>query len=407
MNPPRLLMAGWLIDGTGRKAQQRMCIGIRNGWIDFIRSCDPIPIHEGEPREIMDWSEATLLPAWIDSHVHLAMSGTTNLDERQAQLADEDPKRIHRIERHLKAHRRWGIVAVRDGGDRHQSVLRYCRDLTAQGIHPLVHVATPGAAWHAQGRYGQLIGRSPAAGKTLAEAIESDWNDSPYKPDHLKIVQSGLNSLTRFAHQTAPQFSRSELRETVSLARRLGLPVMTHANGEVPVSIAADAGCTSIEHGFFMGREALKVLAEREVVWVPTVGTMKAYAESLPSDSPQISIAQKTLDHQLNQLYDAKRFGVRIAMGTDSGSMGVHHGRSFLEEFRLFLESGHAVHEASAAASRIGAELLGLGHLGTIEVGKAAVFLRIPGPPETVAAQLDHVALEDFRESANGYTLRG
>lgn len=397
MNSPRLLIAGWLIDGTGRKARQRMSIGIRNGRIDFVRPCDPTPPPE-EAGGILDCSEATILPAWIDCHVHLAMSGTTHLDERKAQLADEDPNRIPRIERHLNDHRRWGIVAVRDGGDRHRSVLRYCRDMTEQGIRLPVQVATPGAAWHAEGRYGNLIGRSPDFGKTLAEAIESEWNSSPYKPDHLKIVQSGLNSLTRFAHQTAPQFSLSELREVVSLARRLNLPVMTHANGAIPVSIAAEAGCTSIEHGFFMGREVLKVLGERGVVWVPTVGTMKAYADSLPSDSPQISIAQKTLDHQLNQLYDARRFGVRVAMGTDSGSMGVHHGRSFLEEFRLFLEAGHAVHEASAAASHIGAELLGLGHLGTIEAGKAAVFLRIPGPPETVAAHLDHVVLEDFRE---------
>ncbi|MEW6260244.1 MAG: amidohydrolase family protein [Thermodesulfobacteriota bacterium] len=399
MNHPRLLMVGWLIDGTGQKTRRHMCIGIRNGWIDFVRPCDPALTAKGT-EEIQDWSNATVLPAWIDCHVHLAMSGTTNPEERTAQLSDEDPERIHRIERHLTDHRRWGIVAVRDGGDRHQSVLQYCRNLAARGIRLPVHVATPGAAWHARGRYGQVIGRSPAAGKTLAEAIESNWNDCPYKPDHLKIVQSGLNSLTHFAHQTAPQFSFSELREAVSLAHRLGLPVMAHANGILPVSIAADVGCTSIEHGFFMGEEVLKRLAELGTVWVPTVGTMKAYAESLPSDSAQISVAQKTLDHQLNQLYDARRFGVRIAMGTDSGSMGVHHGRSFLEEFRLFLEAGHAVHEAAAAASRNGAELIGLGHLGTIEVGKAAVFLRIPGPPETIAEQLVHVVLEDFRQPA-------
>ncbi len=397
MNHPRLVIAGWLIDGTGRKADRHMCIGLRNGWIDFVCPCESLPISQ-EAEEVLDWSDSTVLPAWIDCHVHLTMSGTTNLEERKAQLSCDEPERIHRIERHVRDHLRWGIVAVRDGGDRHQSVLRYCRCPAMQTIRSPVHVATPGAAWHAQGRYGQLIGRSPATGKALAEAIESDWNDSPYKPDHIKIVQSGLNSLTHFANQTAPQFSFSELRDAVSLARRLGLPVMTHANGELPVSIAAEAGSTSIEHGFFMGKEVMKRLAELGTVWVPTIGTMKAYAESLPSDSPQISIAQKTLDHQLNQLYDAKRFGVRIAMGTDSGSMGVYHGRSFLEEFRLFLEAGHAVHEAAAAASCMGAELMGLEHLGTIQAGKAAVFLRIPGPPETFTQQLEHGMLEDFRQ---------
>jgi imidazolonepropionase-like amidohydrolase len=45
------------------------------------------------------------------------------------------------------------------------------------------------------------------------------------------------------------------MRDAVAAADGRGLAVMVHANGKLPVEIAIEAGCRSIEHGFFMGRE--------------------------------------------------------------------------------------------------------------------------------------------------------
>ena len=86
----------------------------------------------------------------------------------------------------------------------------------------------------------------------------------------MKIVNSGLNSLKVFGKQTPPQFGAEEMRAAVKTAKSFGLKTMVHANGKLPVKIAVDAGCDSIEHAFFMGAESLYRIAERGAIWVPT-----------------------------------------------------------------------------------------------------------------------------------------
>jgi imidazolonepropionase-like amidohydrolase len=201
--------------------------------------------------------------------------------------------------------------------------------------------------------------------------------------DHVKIVNSGLNSLLDFGKETSPQFPLGDLKKAVLCAHKKGLKVMVHANGRNPVRDAIDAGCDSIEHGFFMGRENLKRLAEKQIIWVPTAFTMEAYARTLPKRSRESQVARKNLDHQLEQIRQAKDFGVRMAVGTDAGSLGVHHGEAVREEMRLFLVAGLGLVEAVQSATSLGAALLGLGdRAGYLMRGRPATFLAVRAKPE-------------------------
>jgi len=110
-----------------------------------------------------------------------------------------------------------------------------------------------------------------------------------------------------------------------------------------------------------MGRENLKRLAEKQITWVPTAFTMEAYARTLPKRSRESQVARKNLDHQLEQIRQAKDFGVRMVVGTDAGSLGVHHGEAVCEEIGLFLVAGLGLVEAVQSATSLGAALLGLG----------------------------------------------
>jgi imidazolonepropionase-like amidohydrolase len=81
--------------------------------------------------------------------------------------------------------------------------------------------------------------------------------------------------------------------------------------------------------------------------------------------------------------------GVRIAFGTDAGMYG--HGRN-AEEFRLMVEHGMKPVDALRAATSIGAELLGLAdRLGTLQVGKLADVIAVPGDPTLDIRQTEHV----------------
>lgn len=370
------IRVGWLLDGTGGPVRRHAIFQIQG---DRIADA---PQHAGSSG--LDFTNCTMLPGLVDAHLHLSMSGTTNPETRQWQL-DADYAGIQKvISGHIRALLAHGVVAARDGGDRHGHVHRFRRD--HDGAYPLT-IRTAGRAWHRKGRYGRLIGRFPAGEQSLGDAVAGETNAI----DHVKIVNSGLNSLTEFGKETAPQFSADELAAAVRTASARGWPAMVHANGLDPVRIAVEAGCRSIEHGFFMGEENLKRMADRGTFWAPTAGTMTAYAATLPKGSPEADGARRNAEAQLKQLARARELGVRVALGTDAGSMGVYHGAGVIGEMRLMMTAGYTLPEAIRCAAANGAELLNLPDAGVLMPGRAATFVAVDGSPSDLPDSLGRV----------------
>ena len=383
-NRKHYIKAGWLFDGTGAAPKRNVLLEITQGI--FSNSVSQAEIHGVDLENITDLSAYCLLPPFIDSHAHLCMSGTLDRQRRKDQLSADYQYLEPVISGHIEDQLRHGVIAVRDGGDRLASVLYYKKCREAVGKKSLI-IKSPGKAWHGRGRYGGLIGRTPEQGESLYEAVVRDKEDV----DHIKLVNSGLNSLDVYRKETKPQFDYEELRQVVAEAEKNKKKVMVHANGEVPVKEAVRAGCSSIEHGFFMGEETMKMLADKKTFWVPTVFTMKAYLEAIKSGcvSGNQTVVAKMLEHQTNQLKRARRLGVRVAVGTDSGSCGVFHGASFVEEMKLFTDAGYSVAETLRCASYMGAQILGIeDEYGLIAKNRPAHFLAVAGAPSDVLGNL-------------------
>ncbi|MBW1898249.1 MAG: amidohydrolase family protein [Deltaproteobacteria bacterium] len=371
------VFAGWLIDGNGSPARENVLIEIEKGEIRSVSDCAEEIRKEKyflQP-DMIDLSGFTVLPGLVDSHVHLTMSGSADLKIRESQQVEGFEDVCKRIMAHLDDHLYCGVLAVRDGGDRNAYTIRFRNSCHNQSRNPVL-MKVSGKAWHRKGRYGRLIGRPPSGSKTLAESI----SDTDEMPDQIKIVNSGLNSLSLFGKQTLPQFTFRELKDAVELAEKYGKKVMVHANGVKPVEIAVAAGCHSIEHGFFMGEDNLKKIAEKGLIWVPTAVTMKAYAGLMKGSNTGL-VSEKNLDHQLEQMGLARKFGVKVAIGTDSGSPGVDHGKAMRDEMEIFLEAGFSVEETVHSATSIGADLIGLKKSGRIVKGMRADFIAVKGSP--------------------------
>ncbi|MBN1625003.1 MAG: amidohydrolase family protein, partial [Deltaproteobacteria bacterium] len=335
-------------------------------------------------KNVLDLSNCTLLPGLVDSHTHLAMSGTDDQEIRQRQLIAPFEEIKDMISRHLGEQIKHGIVALRDGGDRAGHVLRYRLNIP-QGATP-VSFKTAGRAWHAEGRYGNLIGRSPLKGQSLARSILREHAGI----DHIKIVNSGLNSLSCFGKETPPQFDFEQLKEAVKTGLSLGLKTMVHANGAEPVRSAIEAGCNSIEHGFFMGDDNLLKMADKRITWVPTLFTMESYSRIFRHGSTEYEVTTRNLYHQIDQVSKAAKYGVPIAVGTDAGSPGVHHGKAIREEIKLLISSGLSLEKAVKSATFRGARLLGMeDRIGTLTVGMQATFISTFGGPEALPDALD------------------
>jgi imidazolonepropionase-like amidohydrolase len=380
------ILAGWLIDGTGGPVRNNVVIKMSGGAfveIDQIDTTVESFIQKSTP-DLIDFSNYTVIPALVDSHVHLSMSGTGNPEVRQHQLEAgfEEIKPV--IARHVQSHLDNGIIAVRDAADHLGRVMNYKTECFESKDTP-IYLKVAGKGWYKQDQYGKIIAQPTRKGETLAQALERGLAELyPKKPDHIKIVNSGINSLANFGEQTSPQFDPEELKEAVKVASEHDLSLMVHANGYEPVKIAVEAGCRSIEHGFFMGEDNLKRMADWGTFWVPTACTMKGYAETLEAGSKQAVTAEKYLDHQMKQIALGKKLGVLIAAGTDAGSMGVHHGRGLLEELRIYVQSGLHLEEAIGCASGNGAALLGIDGIGTISLSKEASFVAVKESPDNL-----------------------
>jgi imidazolonepropionase-like amidohydrolase len=334
---------------------------------------------------LLDLSSCTLLPGLIDCHVHLAMSPTARREPSAEIVADEHNRFRARILKHLNQLLARGVLAVRDGGDPSGSVLLYKAN-SVEGDHP-VHLCAAGKALHRPGRYGHLIGCALSPDRTLAEAIL----DGKKGGDHIKIVNSGLNSLSCFAKETEPQFDLAELKAAVRAARQRDLKTMVHANGKLPVKIAVDAGCDSIEHAFFMGAENLYRIAERGAIWVPTAFTMKALGDQIKRKRVDADVVQKNLEHQIEQIQTAREIGVRIALGTDAGSAGVVHGQAVIEEMRIFLEAGYPIEKVIRCATHNAALLLDLPRVGQLKENMPATFIAVKGAPDQLPESLNQI----------------
>jgi imidazolonepropionase-like amidohydrolase len=201
-----------------------------------------------------------------------------------------------------------GVAAVRDAGTREGAGLRVRRP-------DLAMVTSAGWVLCKRGGYGTLLGVSLDSREQIAGEIQKLRDAGA---DIIKVIASGMVSLKRPGEVTGGGFGREELRFIVETARKNGLEVMAHANGEAAIMNAAEAGVRSVEHGFFMTEKALESLQANGGFWVPTVGALQRAAER-PDVGREVKLfVERTIDEHLVLVRKAFERGVPLAVGTDA-----------------------------------------------------------------------------------------
>jgi imidazolonepropionase-like amidohydrolase len=100
---------------------------------------------------------------------------------------------------------------------------------------------------------------------------------------------------------------------------------------------------------------------------------------------------KKMLAGQLAQLRLARKLGVKTAVGTGAGSVGILHGESMAEEMKLFLKAGYLLEEAIRCGSENGARFFGMEKLGTLTAGRKATFLISRGTVQQLSRKLSYL----------------
>ena len=257
----------------------------------------------------------------IEFHAHLALDGVSYAQAaaRHSQAVD-----LNTLRGVLAAYQNAGFTAVRDGGDPF-GVSPAAMALAAEyGLK----VASPVFAIHKTGCYGSILGKGFASQKEYLSLVQKVRREGG---TFIKLVLSGIMDFENEGRQLYYEhpLTACEIREMVHAAHSEGLAVMAHVNGRDNITMALEAGCDSIEHGYGMDISCLRLMKERGSFWVPTLAPLALFQ----SDDPGVQNALSgLLAAHRSMIRTAASLGVSIMPGSDAGSAFVHHVSGLLSE---------------------------------------------------------------------------
>jgi imidazolonepropionase-like amidohydrolase len=353
----------------------------------------------GEADRVIDLKALTVLPGFIDMHVHLESQS-----EPQAYLkrftqneADVAFEAVGFAEKTLMA----GFTTVRDLGGSGVNIA--LRNAINKGLitGPRIFTAgkslatTGGHADPTNGRKRELIG-DPGPKDGVVNSVEDAGKAvrQRYKngADLIKITATG-GVLSVAKNGQNPQFTIEEIKAITAMAKDYGFHVAAHAHGDEGMQRAILGGVTTIEHGTLMSEETMELMKEHKTYLVPTITAGEEVMANARIEGyfPEV-IAQKALEIgpvSKQNFYKAYRKGVPIAFGTDAGVF--KHGEN-AREFVYMAEAGMPVMEILKAATVTNAVILGMPEkLGQIKPGFLADIVAVQGMPETDVATLKNV----------------
>lgn len=341
---------------------------------------------------IIDLGDATLLPGFIDSHVHMWGGAVGDSTARQlSPLTQTLGERalsavpVARVTLHA------GFTTVRDlGGSELLNI--GLRDAINKGFVEGPRILTAGYSIATTGGHADPTnGFVPDAlaprreSPTVANGPDAmraavRWNVK-YGADVIKITATGgVMSLNNDVD--SPQFTQEEVNAVVDQAHTMGRKIAAHAHGAEGAKRAIRAGIDSIEHGSFLDEEALKMMVQKGTWLVPTLMAPEGVREAIPTgklDPRVVKKAQRAIDSIDFTVRKAISMGVKIAFGTDAGVYP--HGRN-AGEFRLLVRAGMKPADALRSATVHAADLLGLAEqVGSLTSGRLADIVAVPGDP--------------------------
>lgn len=262
-----------------------------------------------------------------ECHAHVIMDG---VNYKAAVARHRDGVCIEEVRRHLRAYQEAGITFVRDGGDA-KEVSKLAKELAPE--YGITYI-TPVFAIHKRGHYGGIVGHPFDTWEEYRGLIRRAKEEGA---DFIKIMVSGILDFAHAGTLTEEGLTREEIRTMIGLAHDAGMAVMAHCNGDRTCRDTLEAGVDSLEHGFFMEEETLRLLAERGIPWFPTfapVGNLLGCGR-FPDEE-----VERNLRMQTERVRKAAAFHALVGLGSDAGAYLVPHGQGTQDEHRYLRQAG-------------------------------------------------------------------
>ncbi len=389
-----VVICGRLFDGVSDALREGMEIRVEDGVIVEVSAAVGRP----SGARVIDLSERTVTPGFIDTHVHLCLDGL-NLKQQTLQCsAVKALSGLHCAQQYMRC----GFTTLRDMGtlDPEWPTINLRGAIEAGLVHgPRLVVAAhmisaTGGHADAQGMFPcrchlglSKVADSPGKIRELVRmehAFGGDW---------IKTMNTG--GYMSFGDDPAKvTWFEDEMQCLAQTARQLELPLAVHTGAAEGCKQALRAGARSVEHCYLIDDEGIVMAEHAGAYLVPTMQMTREdkallQAGKLPDqavwkfrrDVDAIELAQKRI----------ARSAAKVAYGTDCGMFPFSHG---ILEFQAMVAAGLTTTRALKAATSVAAELLERDELGVLAPGKQADIVAMPGNPLadiTATAQVDFV----------------
>lgn len=376
-----LFRARGMVSGTGNCYEAGRALLVEDG---RILAVDEASALEPRAERTVDLGDAVLIPGLVDAHTHITIRPGEG--DQHGQLAAPISRQVLRGVKNMAEVLESGVTTARIMGEKAGLDVEF-RQMIERGevSGPRLKVAT--RALSATHGHGVALGRADGP-EELRRAVRENLRDGA---DHIKVFMTGGVS-NAGAKIDAYHYSREEISAVVREAHRAGVTVAAHAHGGEGVTICAEEGVDSIEHGGLLTRENIEAMVENEtwLVLTNSIAFHPSGIESGDAGTPEIIDRVKRVRSRVEEVFEeVKDSSLHFALGTDS-----MHGL-FGYELEWLVEHGVSSEQAMIAATRNGAEVMGLSdEVGTLEPAKRADFVAISGNPlEDIKTIYDVVAV--------------
>lgn len=402
---PLAIVGGFLIDGNEGRPIRDAVVLVEGDRISHVGTVADTPIPANA--RVIDANGYTIMPGLHDVHVHLMIIGHGKYDEYfpryQDRLREIMPISARQL---LEA----GVTSARDLGAPLEESLWIKREVESGRL--------PGPRLFVSGPFLQkTTGPTQAFFRWTVNGVE----DARAKVREL--AEAGVDLIKVIQADRFTPEERMAIREE---AGRAGLHIAAHGYNASELRAAVEMGAATIEHVNarplpWYEPESVRLMADNRVASGFTSIVSRIY--NITQEFPERLDSQRLKADLPPSIYDdvresirypsrlayfdqkkeinpwhAQKFrqlwegGVRILVGTDSGTPMNFHYESTWQEMDLLVRYGMPPMKVISAATRLPPQLYGLGNeLGTIEPGRLADIIVVAGNPLSDMSALANV----------------
>src|SRR6266446_1847009 len=398
-----VLKAAHLFDGRSKALVANGVVIVQGATITDAGSNLPIP----SGARVINLGDATLSPGFMDAHTHVTWDFSGNFNERRLKILETNVSEIALMAvPNVRATVEAGFTTVRDLGSRFVGSKEFVdvalRNSINKGVivGPRMLVATYGigaTGGHFDPTAGfrdLLLGREPDYADGIADGPDAIRKAVRFQvkngADVIKAAVSG-GVLSMTDEVDTPQLTPAEMAALVDETHRLRKKVAVHCHGDQAAREAIEAGVDSIEHGSFLKPETLQLMKTKGTYLVPTLMATEWILGKIDAYPPALQAKAKAAGAARSDMFrNAVKIGVKIGLGTDAAVYP--HGQN-AKEFKLMVDLGMPPIDALRAGTSSDADLFGISaKVGTLEKGKLADIVAMPGDPTTDITATERVS---------------